>query len=171
MFLNNIFINNVCHLTSCNACMIYCCFISQKKCILLNQLLIKLILSFLGPAPLFDQADEANLVNHLKLMASFGYGYSRAEVIDLATNYAVYKGIRDEAHPLSTKWYRNFMSRWPDLKIVKPRSLEIQRAKALSAECLRSYFQELCKVLEKYNLLDKPERIFNVDEKGLSTTQ
>jgi hypothetical protein len=28
----------------------------------------------------------------------------------------------------------------------------------------------LNKVLEKYNLLDKPERIFNVDEKGLSTT-
>jgi hypothetical protein len=103
-------------------------------------------------------------------MASFGYGYSRAEVVDLATNYAVYKGIRDEDHPLSTKWYKNFMSRWPDLKIVKPRSLEIQRAKALSTECLRNYFQELNKVLEKYNLLDKPERIFNVDEKGLSTT-
>jgi len=62
-------------------CMISCCFISKKKCILLNQLLIKLILSFLGPAPLFDQPDEAHLVNHLKLMASFGYGYSRAEVI------------------------------------------------------------------------------------------
>ena len=103
-------------------------------------------------------------------MASFGYGYSRAEVIDLATNNAAYKGIRDEDHPLSTKWYKNFMSRWPDLKIVKPRSLEIQRAKALSTECLRNYFQELNKVLEKYNLLDKPERIFNVDEKGLSTT-
>jgi hypothetical protein len=77
--------------------------------------------------------------------------------------------MRDEDHPLSTKWYKNFMSRWPDLKIVKPRSLEIQRAKALSTECLRNYFQELNKVLEKYNLLDKPERIFNVDEKGLST--
>jgi hypothetical protein len=46
------------------------------------------------------------------------------------------------------------MSRWPDLKIVKPRSLEIQRAKALSTECLRNYFQELNKVLEKYNLLE-----------------
>ena len=62
------------------------------------------------------------------------------------------------------------MSRWPDLKIVKPRSLEIQRTKALSAECLRNYFQELNKVLEKYDLLDKSERIFNVDEKGLSAT-
>ena len=49
-------------------------FYQQKKCILFSQLLIKLILSFLGPAPLFYQADEAHLVNHLKLMASFGYG-------------------------------------------------------------------------------------------------
>ena len=172
MFLNNIFINNVCHLNSCNVLCMYdlLLFYQQKKCILFNQFLIKLILFFLGPAPLFDQAVEAHLVNHLKLMASFGYGYSRAEVVDLAINNAAYKGIRDEDHPLSTKWYKNFMSRWPDLKIVKPRSLEIQRAKALSTECLRNYFQELNKVLEKYNLLDKPGRIFNVDEKGLSTT-
>lgn len=62
------------------------------------------------------------------------------------------------------------MSRWPDLKIIKPRGLQIQRAKATSADCVRNYFRELEKILRKYHLFDKPERIYNVDEKGLSTT-
>ncbi|CAC5366940.1 unnamed protein product [Mytilus coruscus] len=37
-------------------------------------------------------------------------------LIDIATNYAIYKGLRDSEHPLSTKWYKNFMASWPDLK-------------------------------------------------------
>ncbi|XP_052071024.1 uncharacterized protein LOC127709474 [Mytilus californianus] len=122
-----------------------------------------------GPAPLFNEEDEADLVNHLKLMARVGYGYSRSEVIDIATNYAIYKGLRDSEHPLSTKWYKNFMARWPDLKIIKPRSLEMQRAKATSEVNVQNYYSELHKILEKYDLFDKPERIYNVDEKGICT--
>ena len=122
-----------------------------------------------GPAPLFKEEEEADLVNHLKLMAKVGYGYSRSEVIDIATNYAIHKELRDSEHPLSTKWYKNFMTRWPDLKIVKPRSLEMQRAKASSEVNVQNYYSELHKILEKYDLFDKPERIYNVDEKGICT--
>ena len=36
--------------------------------------------------------------------------------------------------------------------------------------CVSSYYKELGSILSKYNLTNRPERIFNVDENGLSTS-
>ena len=100
-------------------------------------------------------------------MASCGYGYSRSEVVDMASTYAVALGKRDGDHPFSLMWFHNFMKRWPDLKVRKPRSLELARAKATSEEAVSSYFKELDNILTKYDLKKAPERIYNIDEKGL----
>ena len=59
------------------------------------------------------------------------------------------------------------MQRWPELKLRRPRSLELHGAKATSKRVVASYFTELETVLKKYNLADHPEHIYNVDEKGL----
>jgi hypothetical protein len=88
----------------------------------------------------------------------------------MASEYAVCLGKRDMDHPVSYQWYEHFMKRWPELKLVLARGLEIQSAIATSAESVTKYYNELDKILTKYNLRDKPERIFNVDEKGLSTS-
>jgi hypothetical protein len=45
-----------------------------------------------GAAPLFNQKQESNIVEHVKTMSEIGYGYTRAEVVDLASDYAVNKG-------------------------------------------------------------------------------
>lgn len=37
-----------------------------------------------GPAPTFTQLEESNFVEHLRFMSGCGYGYSRAEVVDMA---------------------------------------------------------------------------------------
>ncbi len=61
------------------------------------------------------------MVNHLEYMASCGYGYSRSEIIDLASVYAVSLNKRDLSHPFSKAWFDGFMKRWPQLKLRKPR--------------------------------------------------
>ncbi|KAH3826065.1 hypothetical protein DPMN_127954 [Dreissena polymorpha] len=38
-------------------------------------------------------------------MASCGYGYSRSEVVDMASEYAIFIGKRDKEHPLMLKWF------------------------------------------------------------------
>ena len=43
-----------------------------------------------GPAPLLSVEEEMALVTHVKEMASYGYGYTRAELINLATDTAVF---------------------------------------------------------------------------------
>ena len=33
----------------------------------------------------------------------YGYGYTRQEVVDIASDYAVENGVRDKQHPFSLK--------------------------------------------------------------------
>ena len=40
----------------------------------------------------FYQEQESNIVEHVKTMSEIGYGYIRAEVVDLASDYAVNLG-------------------------------------------------------------------------------
>ena len=101
-------------------------------------------------------------------MSLFGYGYTRAEVTALATDLAIHLGKRKTVDkPLSLQWFYNFMARWPEIKVQKPRSLEIMRAKATSKETVNRYFVELEKILDKYNLKCRPQAIYNIDEKGI----
>ncbi|CAC5377712.1 unnamed protein product [Mytilus coruscus] len=94
-----------------------------------------------GPAPLFSQEEEAKLVDHVKMMAAYGYGYSRSETIMMASDFTVYLQKRPKEKPLTNQWYYNFMSRWSEeIKFVKPRALEASRAKSATKEKVESYF-------------------------------
>ena len=53
-----------------------------------------------GPSPLLSQEEEAHFVEHLKFMALCGYGYSRSEVVNMASEYAVCLKKRTTDHPL-----------------------------------------------------------------------
>ena len=73
-----------------------------------------------GHPPLFDVEEEAKLVEHIKLMAKFGYGYTRSEVVKLASQFAVDLGKREEhSNQLTMPWYYNFMKRWPELQVCQ----------------------------------------------------
>ncbi|CAC5373548.1 unnamed protein product [Mytilus coruscus] len=102
-------------------------------------------------------------------MAQLGYGYNRQEVVDIATDYAVMldKKTKNDK-PLTLTWFYGMLGRWPDLKAVKPRALEVVRVKAANKENITKYFNELEKVLLKYDLMDKPHLIYNIDEKGVT---
>ncbi|XP_053402828.1 uncharacterized protein LOC128558062 [Mercenaria mercenaria] len=121
-----------------------------------------------GTPPLFSQEQEAFLSQHLITMAEIGFGYTRQETINLASDYAVHLGLREQDKPLSKQWFYNFLNRWPSIKVVKPRSLEMARARSATRPAIAQYFNELNKILTKYNLKDKPHCIYNIDEKGLS---
>ncbi|XP_046573288.1 MFS-type transporter clz9-like [Haliotis rubra] len=124
-----------------------------------------------GPGPLLSQEEEARLVSHLKLMASVGYGYTRAQVISLGTEYAITLDKRTKQdNNLSLQWFYSFMGRWPELKLRRPRSLTQLRATATSEENVEKYFSQLEEVLDKYQLKSSPEMIYNVDEKGINLT-
>uniref|UniRef100_A0A8W8JBF7 HTH psq-type domain-containing protein n=1 Tax=Magallana gigas TaxID=29159 RepID=A0A8W8JBF7_MAGGI len=119
-----------------------------------------------GKSPVLECFEEANLVQHFKTMAAYGYGYTRQECVNIAPEYAVHLGKRTMDKPFTMKWMRGFLKRWPELKVLKPRGLEHARAKMASKET--GYFKNLEKTLSTHNMHDKPHLIYNVDEKGIS---
>ena len=52
---------------------------------------------------------------------------------------------------------------------MKPKGLSMVRAHNATRETLDNYYKELLRIIQKYKLLEKPHRIFNVDETGIST--
>ena len=88
------------------------------------------------------------------------------EVCDIATDFGVQLGKRSCDDPFTLNWFREFVKRWSQLRVLKPRGLEKVRAKSASTLVVSNYFQELEQTLDKYELRDKPHLIFNMDEKG-----
>ncbi|XP_052798487.1 uncharacterized protein LOC128230336 [Mya arenaria] len=120
-----------------------------------------------GPVTLLSLEQEALLTKHIQTMAEVGYGYSRQETIDLASDYAVSLGLRSKQNPLTDRWLYMFLSRWPELNVRKPRSLEVARAKCATRVAIDKYFDQLNNIMVKYHIAAKPHLIYNVDEKGM----
>lgn len=123
-----------------------------------------------GPAPTFSKTEESDLVAHADYMSTIGYGYSKKEFLRLATDYALSLGKKSESDPeFGISWFERFKARNPQLTLVKPQKLSIQRAKATSEPVLKAYFTELENVLTSNGLLDQPANIWNLDETGIVT--
>ena len=123
-----------------------------------------------GTGTLLTVEEEHKLVQHISYMADIGYGYNKSSIQYMARDYAVSMGKNVQASDsLSNCWFYGFMQRWPELKIAKPQKLALLRAKATSREVLDQYYKELGTILTSNNLVNKPERIYNIDETGIST--
>ncbi|XP_046583812.1 uncharacterized protein LOC124290995 [Haliotis rubra] len=113
-----------------------------------------------GPMPLFSSQEESFLASHIRVIGEIGYGYTRQETINLASDYAVNQGHRDRDRPLSLRWLYSFLGRWPELKVQKPRKLDAARARSATKENISRYFTELSNVMQKYNFQSSPQAIF-----------
>ena len=100
-------------------------------------------------------------------MASIGYGYTKEEVLHVATNYAVRNKSESDPH-LGDRWFYKFMKRCGDLQVAKPSKLAIIRAKASSRETVTKYYDELNTLMTSNGLHDKPANIYNIDEINIS---
>ncbi|XP_054724111.1 jerky protein homolog-like [Uloborus diversus] len=129
-----------------------------------------------GKLPVFSNEEENMIVESLKFMARCGYPQDRKDL-----KYIV-KGFT-EALPPSRKmnipfkdfvpgpdWFRNFEKRWhEELSRRKPELLTKSRADAMSPYIVNHFFDMYENLLHENNLLEHPERIFNLDETGLGT--
>ena len=122
-----------------------------------------------GPSPILNQTEEKKLVDHIMHMSSIGYGYTRADVMNIAGEYLSSMNRREPSKAMSDKWFYNFLKRWPELSVKKPSGLEMIRARSSTPEIIGKYYVELSTILEKYDLMGRPECIYNVDEKGINS--
>ena len=108
----------------------------------------------------------------LKLESMF-FGMPRKDLMSLAFEIANERGID---HPFNRdksmagkKWYYNFLKRHPDLSLRQPEATSISRASGFNKAAIDHYFNLLEELIDKHQLT--ADRIFNVDESGISTVQ
>ncbi|KAH3850583.1 hypothetical protein DPMN_093005 [Dreissena polymorpha] len=116
-----------------------------------------------GREPVLSMLEEAQIVEHLKIMAQYGYGYTKQETVDIATDFAIQLCKRTKEQPLTLTLFEGFRNRWPEKNVQKP-SLERVRANMANEAVVKQHFASLSQTLSKH----KPQPIFNVDEKVIS---
>lgn len=113
-------------------------------------------------------AEEDALVSYIKEVASCGFGFTRNGLAELTAETSFYMKRRDTNAPFSNKWVYRFLLRWPELKMTERQHFPIGRARFATRETVDNYYKELLLVLQKYKLLEKPHRIFNMVEINVS---
>ena len=124
---------------------------------------------FHGGETLLTHEEEKAFADHIQYMASIGYGYSKSNIQYMGVEYArsLGKPIKINQTSLSNTWFYAFMGRWSTLKLSKPQKLQLCRAKSASQEKIDKYFNDLEDILVNNDLLEHPERIYNIDETGI----
>ncbi|XP_060602883.1 uncharacterized protein LOC132755959 [Ruditapes philippinarum] len=104
-------------------------------------------------------------------MANQGFPLSRAMIRCYIQEIVIQSG-RTSLFNLqkgpSDDWFTKFFGRHPDLAQRKAENMDNARVSMSSTRMLDNFFPLLKSVLDKYNLKDKPERIFNCDETGFT---
>lgn len=114
-------------------------------------------------------ADETKLANGLKTLEKWGFGLSRKEVFEVVRMFVIENKIKTnfkDGVP-GEDWFLNFKRRH-NMSLKIPQNVEYARKKALDPFIIYAYFDLLEKTLIELQLLDKPHRIWNLDESSLS---
>lgn len=127
----------------------------------------------LGRKPVFSTEIEQQLVEYLLLMESKYFGLTRRDVKVMAYQLAVRNGIK---HPFGNKeeadraWLDHFLNRHKQrLSIRTPTGTSYARANSFNRESVAKFFDILEMEYEKKKYT--ADRVFNVDETGLSIVQ
>ena len=120
----------------------------------------------LGPSLLLSAAEE-EFSSFLIEVSQADYEKTRKEVKSVAGMVAVDKGKRSKPI-VSDGWFRRFMQRQLHLSYRRGNPTANIQMNCLTKEVMSDYFDLLKEVLVENQLLNSPNRIYNVDETGIA---
>ena len=107
-----------------------------------------------GPHTTLSREEERMLIGHMEYMNSIGYGYSRQELLNLATDFAIsLKKKSPEDLSFTQAWFDGLKGRWPGIRLAKPQKLSVVHAKSASQPVIEKYYAELGAVMTEINYL------------------
>lgn len=106
---------------------------------------------------------ESELCQHILEMES-------RLAFDLAKKNKIKHLFHKEKKTAGKKWYYAFMKRHIRLSLRQPRATSMSRATGFNKPTVKDFFHKLEAVTDKHDIKE-PQRIFNMDETGLSTVQ
>ncbi|XP_044739994.1 MFS-type transporter clz9-like [Chrysoperla carnea] len=126
----------------------------------------------IGRRPVLPSHLEESLVSYHLVMESKFYGLTRQDVRKMAYQFAVKNNVEHSFRNniAGRAWLDHFLLRHKDkLSIRSPTETSNARAQCFNKEAVDKFFDILEEEFQKHNY--PPERIFNVDETGLSIVQ
>lgn len=124
----------------------------------------------------FTELEENSLVNYIQTVAKMQYGLTKKGVRQLAYKFAkanskTYPKTWDDEQIAGEEWMRGFLNRHSKtLSIRKPEATSLSRATSFNRYNIGCFFKNLKDVHDRFGPIP-PERIWNLDETGLSTVQ
>ena len=126
----------------------------------------------LGRKPTLPCKIEKELVEYCLLMERKFYGLTRNDIRRMAYQLALRNGISNQFNDeiAGRAWFDHFMNRHKNqLSIRKPEGTSLARAIGFNRESVMNFFDLLEMEYAKHSF--PPNRIYNVDESGLSVVQ
>lgn len=120
--------------------------------------------------PIFTEAEELELVQHLKDLDALFYGLTKTEFLQLVGEFAKRKNKQTpfKSNVAGKQWYKNFKKRHPEIVLRTPESTSIARLQAFNKPAVNRFYDLLQDIIEKENI--RPDMIFNMDETGVRTS-
>lgn len=119
----------------------------------------------------FSSETEKELLSHLQLLESRGFGLTPTDVRTLAYQLAEKNGLQhrfnNETQKAGWDWLAGFRKRNPGISLRKPEGTSFARASGFNKEAVMTFFNTFEKVLAEINI--PPNRIYNMDESALTT--
>ena len=119
-----------------------------------------------GPVPYLTAGEERELYDFLIQSSLMGYGKTKREVLSIVQNTLIKKGNSIDNFK-GEGWWIRFLERNPKLSLRTTDPLSRVRKEAVTEENMNNYFSLLQKTLTDNDILNKPARIFNMDETGM----
>lgn len=126
----------------------------------------------LGRKPILPLSLEEKLVDYILFMEARYYGLTRMDVRKMAYQLAVKNNIQKtfKNDVAGRAWLDHFLRRHKDkLSLRRPMGTSYARANGFNREAVKEFFIILEAEMSKTNY--PPDRIFNVDETGLTIVQ
>ncbi|CAF2918027.1 unnamed protein product [Rotaria sp. Silwood2] len=120
-----------------------------------------------GTKTRLTKEEESYLVHTILLFQKWQRPLSPSIIIGLAKSYMIQLNKNISKNFTLRDWFYGFMQRWSnEIKLAKTVKLEKSRSVACRKEIIDAWFKHLREVLEKFQLLDRPEALWNADESG-----
>ncbi|KAJ8941509.1 hypothetical protein NQ314_010378 [Rhamnusium bicolor] len=124
----------------------------------------------LGRGSVLTKQQEKDLVTRIMRLAEVGYPVTpkiaRHQVFRFCEANNIPHKFQIEKETAGKAWFKLFRKRNPELSIRKAQNMNPAMAQKLNKFIVNDYFTKLESILDEMDLKNKPERIFNMDEKG-----
>lgn len=124
----------------------------------------------MGRKPVLTANQEEELSGRIIRLAEVGYPLTSRTLRRCVFNFCTENGIENKFSSMSKMagryWLDGFLKRNPAIRQRKAQSMNPARAQKLNKFIVNDYFSKLKNILLELNLMNSPEKIFNVDEKG-----